>query len=69
MLIRTSDWNNVRHLFTEEEKTELRAAVVGETICPPGVVIDRMRLRPALLDKLTGQGAPGAVPPDAPLGS
>jgi hypothetical protein len=57
MLIREADWNNVRDLFTEPEKEELRAAITGEVICPPGWTIDRAKLRPALLDKLTGRRA------------
>jgi hypothetical protein len=58
MLIREKDWNHIRHLFTEEEKAELRAAVTGEVICPAGWTIDRSKVRPSLLDKLTGQETP-----------
>lgn len=55
MIVTEKDWNNVRHLFTEAEKEELRAAMSGTVVCPPGWTINREKLRPALLDKLTGQ--------------
>lgn len=56
MLITEKDWGSVRHLFTEAEKEEIRAVVNGTVACPPGWTINPEGLRPALLDKLTGQG-------------
>jgi hypothetical protein len=51
-LIRDSRWEQIRHLFTEEEKQVLRASIVGETICPRGFTIDEAKLPATLLTKL-----------------
>jgi hypothetical protein len=40
MLIRDSEWQEIRLRFSEQEKAELREAVTGETICPRGFNID-----------------------------
>jgi len=37
--IRLSDWERCRHLFTEVEKATLNFYVVGEVVCPRGVMV------------------------------
>ncbi len=52
MLIRDQHWGMIRHRFSEEEKIELRNAVVGQAICPKAQIIDDSSLKPELLEKL-----------------
>lgn len=40
MLLRDTEWEQVREQFTEDEKKALRAHVTGETICPAGIVVE-----------------------------
>ena len=41
MLIKMSDWQIIRNNFLDEEKEdELNAAIVGEVLCPRGVIVD-----------------------------
>lgn len=53
MLIRTTCWSAIRDQFTEDEKAALRAATTGETICPPGITLDPIKLDAELEQKLT----------------
>lgn len=46
--IRMTDWDKIRQYFSEEEKSQLNAAINGSVICPAGVIIDPTEL-PALL--------------------
>jgi hypothetical protein len=52
MLIRNTTWLTIREQFTEDEKSELRLHVTGETICPPGICIDETALPAELAEKL-----------------
>lgn len=52
MLIRDSKWDEIRHLFTEEEKQQLGSAVAGQAICPRGYIVDEDQLEDALRAKL-----------------
>lgn len=52
MIITDTLWYRVRARFTEEEKAQLRSAAVGQTICPPGVVIDESSVSSELLSRL-----------------
>lgn len=40
MLIRDTVWDAIRGQFSEEEKSELRLHVTGETICPRGFCVE-----------------------------
>jgi hypothetical protein len=40
MLIRMSEWEQIRAQFSKEEKAVLNLAVTGESICPRGLIID-----------------------------
>jgi len=46
-------WNHIRFDFTEEEKAKLNAAIIGETICPKGCVLDLTKLGTDLETKLS----------------
>jgi len=37
-------WKRIRVQFTEEEKDALNAAISGQTICPPGVMVEGLKL-------------------------
>ena len=52
MLIRLKRWEEVRHLFGEDERAELVKVQTGESICPAGIVIDEDRLTPELRLKI-----------------
>lgn len=39
MIVRDSEWMQVRQHFSEVEKETLRTYVTGETICPQGFII------------------------------
>lgn len=52
MLIRETVWEKIRVQFSEEEKQQLRANVVGNAICPKGCIIDVDRLSIELSAKL-----------------
>jgi hypothetical protein len=51
-LVRNSTWEKIRDFFDEDEKAELQMAVRGQTICPPGVIVDLDELHTALARKL-----------------
>lgn len=52
MLIRDSEWNKIREQFSDEEKSELRKADIGESICPRGTIIEATKLPLALRMKV-----------------
>jgi len=52
MFVSDKKWELIRKYFSEEEKSVLRAAVNGETVCPPGFYLDEVNIAPALLEKL-----------------
>jgi hypothetical protein len=56
MLIRMSWWREVRSRFSEQERDQLHRACTGETVCPPGVIVDASALRPELRRKLEDLG-------------
>ena len=53
MLVLQTVWAQIREQFTADELQALRAAAVGETICPRGLHIDVDALDAALAEKLT----------------
>ena len=52
MLLRMSTWDKIREQFTEDEKSLLNRAIVGEVICPRGCQIQEEVLPAELLRKL-----------------
>ena len=52
MFIRESEWERIRDKFTESDKRQLRAAINGTVICPPGWSIDTSELKPEIKKKL-----------------
>lgn len=52
MFIRDEIWNRIRGQFNEPEKEKLRAAITGQTICPPGCTVDESRIDDELRVKL-----------------
>lgn len=52
MYIRDSQWQDIRQQFSEEEKAQLREALVGETLCPRGFHINEDGMLTGLLAKL-----------------
>ena len=52
MYITIKRWQEIREGFTEEEKTALNSAVVGQILCPPGAVLEEEKLPAELLAKL-----------------
>lgn len=54
MLVLQTVWLEIRDEFTHDEMQALRAAAVGETICPRGLHIDVDALDIALAEKLVG---------------
>lgn len=52
MLVRMSTWEEMRDTFSEEEKKVLNANVVGEIICPRGLVVRVCESTRPLLVKL-----------------
>jgi len=62
MMVTLDGWKSVRHLFNELEKDLLNGAVVGETICPRGMILNEaamskelaLKLREALNDAKKG---------------
>jgi hypothetical protein len=52
MIITIAKWATIRDLFSEEEKLELNAQIVGETVCPRGVIVDEKHLSAVILEKL-----------------
>jgi hypothetical protein len=52
MLLLHSVWIEIRDEFTADELRSLKAAAVGETICPRGLHIDTDELDSALAMKL-----------------
>lgn len=63
MFVANSTWNRIRAEFSEQEKNELRSAIAGESICPPGLMVDDRRINPELVAKL--QDAMARVAPGA----
>jgi hypothetical protein len=53
VLIRDSIWEKIREQFSEDEKLNLRQAMIGQAICPKGVIIDPDILDVALEFKIT----------------
>jgi hypothetical protein len=51
MLIRLNRWEQKQHLFTDDEKADLTAAVIEEQM-PHWVRIDHLKLSPRLYAKL-----------------
>jgi len=43
MLLRVSDWEQIRTKFTDIEKKLLNESISGETICPRGFIIDESK--------------------------
>jgi len=39
MLVRSKTWYEKRHLFSKEEKVVLNANIVGQAICPEGLIV------------------------------
>jgi hypothetical protein len=69
MNINNDKWEQIRDVFSEEEKQELRDRVIGQTICPAGNIIDTDNLDPAILNKLTAAVAdPYGLHPHIPTG-
>lgn len=56
MRIEIQWWERVRERFSEAERSELHRACTGETVCPPGLILDERELRPELRKKLEGLG-------------
>jgi hypothetical protein len=52
MLVHQTTWDKIREHFSSEEKLEMREAVSGETVCPPGVILDGSKLSLELRAKL-----------------
>lgn len=53
MVVKEEDWERIREHFSEEEKAALRKAIIGETICPKGWMIDTTSTGvPVLGDKI-----------------
>lgn len=52
MLIRETEWNQIRDQFSDEEKLDLRKADIGESICPRGTIIEATKLPLALQMKV-----------------
>lgn len=52
MLLRIEDWKRIRTQFTEVEKDELNAAIIGEVLCPRGCMIDELKLTSELSEKI-----------------
>ena len=44
ILVREASWEQIRTMFTEEEKQSLREAKEGEVICPRGWVLNEDKL-------------------------
>ena len=51
MLVRTAHWDIIREDFTQAEKDTLNESIVGEVICPRGIVIDEQKAG-AVADKI-----------------
>lgn len=52
MLVRISRWNEIRYLFTPEERLQINDAITAEVICPRGGEVDLEKLTPELKEKL-----------------
>lgn len=59
MLIRDEDWAKYRQHFTEKEKEELTAAVIGSVPTPAGLAVDETKKTKPILKKLRKLGARG----------
>lgn len=55
MLIRDSEWNNIRDQFTEAEKQELRKADAGLVLCPPSTLLDEHLLSAEMAQKVNAE--------------
>lgn len=40
LLLTMEDWDRIRLNFTDSEKNQLNAAIVGEVLCPRGCIVD-----------------------------
>lgn len=52
MLLRMKVWEAIRVRFVQWEKDQLNAAIVGETICPKGLIINDQVLPESITAKL-----------------
>jgi hypothetical protein len=52
VLVLLARWTAVRGRFTAEERTRLNQAIIGQVICPRGVVLDTKALPTELTEKL-----------------
>lgn len=52
MLLTMAKWESIRERFTEEEKAKINAAIIGETICPKGCILDEDKLGAQLLKQI-----------------
>ena len=52
MLIKSMDWERIRHQFTESDRVLMNAAITGHTVCPRGMTIDTASLPAELAGRL-----------------
>jgi hypothetical protein len=52
MLMPLNRWEEVREWFSEDERLDLNLAIVGESVCPKGAILDETKLSPALREKV-----------------
>lgn len=52
MWIELKRWDEIKHIFTNEERDEMQAVVNGTMICPPKVQVDESKLSERLVTKL-----------------
>ena len=52
MFITDKTWDEIRDQFSEQEKSNLRKYVTGESICPKGIIVDEYAMTKELSDKL-----------------
>ena len=45
-------WNQIRDKFTDDEKAKLNSLIIGQTICPSGIIIDDKELPDDIREKL-----------------
>jgi hypothetical protein len=53
ILVTVQTWEQIRHLFAEDEKNAMREASCGESVCPPAAILDRRKISEALAVKLS----------------
>ena len=62
MILPRHQWEQVREWFDDGDKAELNVAIMGESICPRGSVVDETRLTPKLLAKIAMHFPVGKTP-------